>query len=86
MSAENRAYTIRNILTQTAKYVVKTASLRGPCVLRAQILAAAKNLFRRPRIIHGLYLGKEPLEYQKSSTHYDFRFSFQKADEEMDAN
>lgn len=31
---------------------------------------------RRPRLIRGLYLGKEPLEHQKSST--EFRFSFQK--------
>ena len=31
---------------------------------------------RRPRLVRGLYLGKQPLEYQKTST--QFRFSFQK--------
>ena len=35
MSPENRAYTIRNILTEAAEFRVKT-------VLRAQILAAGK--------------------------------------------
>ncbi|CAH3173885.1 unnamed protein product, partial [Porites lobata] len=34
-----------------------------------------KILTRRPRIVRGLYLGKEPLEYQKIPT--PFRFSFQ---------
>ena len=37
-------------------------------------------LFRRPRLVLGLYLGKEPLEYQKTST--PFRFSFQTTNKE----
>lgn len=32
-------------------------------------------LYRRPRLVRGWYLGKEPLEYRKPST--PFRFSFQ---------
>lgn len=32
-------------------------------------------LYRRPRLVRGWYLGKEPLEYRKPSTPY--RFSFQ---------
>lgn len=32
-------------------------------------------LYRRPRLVRGWYLGKEPLEHRKSST--PFRFSFQ---------
>ena len=43
--------------------------------------SSGKILSRRPTIIRGLYLSKEPLEYQKSSTR--FRFSFQKPDEEI---
>lgn len=39
-------------------------------------LGREKILIRRPRIVRGLYLGKEPLEYQKSPT--PFRFSFQR--------
>jgi len=38
-------------------------------------LGKEKILIRRPRIVRGLYLGKEPLEYQKIPT--PFRFSFQ---------
>ena len=38
-------------------------------------LGREKILIRRPRIVRGLYLGKEPLEYQKIPT--PFRFSFQ---------
>lgn len=38
-------------------------------------LGREKILTRRPRIVRGLYLGKEPLEYQKIPT--PFRFSFQ---------
>lgn len=38
-------------------------------------LGREKILTRRPRIVRGLYLGKEPLEYQKIPT--SFRFSFQ---------
>lgn len=39
------------------------------------LLGREKILTRRPRIVRGLYLGKEPLEYQKIPT--PFRFSFQ---------
>ena len=38
-------------------------------------LGKEKISIRRPRIVRGLYLGKEPLEYQKIPT--PFRFSFQ---------
>lgn len=38
-------------------------------------------LYRRPRLVRGLYLGKEPLDYQKPTT--PFRFSFQKSKEEI---
>lgn len=37
--------------------------------------------YRRPRLVRGLYLGKEPLDYQKPKT--PFRFSFQKPNEEI---
>ena len=37
-------------------------------------------LFRRPRLVRGLYLGKEPLEYRKRPT--PFRFSFQKTNKD----
>ena len=38
-------------------------------------------LYRKPRLVRGLYLGKEPLDYQKPTT--PFRFSFQKPKEEI---
>ena len=38
-------------------------------------------LYQRPRLIRGLYLGKEPLDYQKTTT--PFRFSFQKPNEDI---
>ena len=44
------------------------------------ICESKQILFRRPRLVLGLYLGKEPLEYQKTST--PFRFSFQKTNKE----
>ena len=38
-------------------------------------------LYRRPRLVRGWYLGKEPLEYRKPST--PFRFSFQIKDRDV---
>lgn len=38
-------------------------------------------LYRRPRLVRGWYLGKEPLEHRKPST--PFRFSFQIKDREV---
>ena len=46
--------------------------------------SSGKICLEGPRIIRGLYLSKEPLEYQKSATR--FRFSFQKPDEEIYTN
>lgn len=40
-------------------------------------------LYRRPRLVRGWYLGKEPLEHRKRST--PFRFSFQLKDRERAA-
>ena len=38
-------------------------------------------LYRRPRLVRGLYLGREPLDYQQPTT--PFRFSFQKPNKEI---
>lgn len=44
------------------------------------LYTSGQLLSRRPRLVRGLYLGKEPLEYQKTLT--PFRFSFQKPNSE----
>ena len=84
MSAENCAYTIRNILTEAAEFRCQNCQFERTLCPAGTNFSSGKILFRRPRIIRGLYLSMEPLEYQKSSTR--FRFSFQKPDEEMYTN
>ena len=68
MSAENRAYTIRNILTKAAELRCQNGQFERTLCPAGKNFSSGKILSRRPRIIRGLYLSKEPLEYQKSST------------------
>ena len=84
MSAENRAYTIRNILTEAAEFRCQNCQFERTLCPAGTNFSSAKILSRRPRIIRGLYLSKEPLGYQKSSTR--FRFCFQKPDEAVYTN
>ena len=84
MSAENRAYTIRNILTEAAKFRCQNCQFERTLCPAGTNFSSGIILSGRPRIIRGLYLSKEPLEYQKSSTR--FQFSFQKPDEEIYTN
>ena len=81
MSAENRAYTIRNILIEAAELRCQNCQFERTLCPAGTNFSSGKILCQRPRIIRGLYLSKEPLEYQKSSTR--FRLIFQKADEEI---
>ena len=84
MSAENRAYIIRNILTEAAEFCCQNCQFERTLCSAGKNFSSGKMLSRRPRVIRGLYLSKKPLEYQKSSTR--FRFSFQKPDEEIYTN
>ena len=84
MSTENRAYTIRNILTEATEFRCQNCQFERTLCPAGTNFSSGKILSRRPRIIRGLYLSKEPLEYQKSSTR--FRLSFQKPDEEIYTN
>ena len=81
MSAENRACTIGNILTEAAEFRCQNCQFERTLCPTGTNFSSGKSLTRRPRIIRGFYPNKEPLEYQKSSTR--FRFSFQKPDEEI---
>ena len=76
MSAENRAYTIRNILTEAAEFRCQNCQFERTLCPAGTNFSSGKILSRRPKtcVIRGLYLSKEPLEYQKSSRR--FRFSF----------
>lgn len=58
----------------TIRSVVLTQGSEFPCHYFEK--SSEKISSRRPRLIRGLYLGKEPLEHQKSST--ESRFSSQK--------
>ena len=80
MLAENSAYTIRNILTEAAEFRCQNYQFERTLCPAGTNFSSKKILSRRPRVIRGLYLSKELLEYQKSSTR--FQFSFQKPDEE----
>ena len=84
MSTENRACTIRNILTEAAEFRCQNCQFERTLCPAGTDFSSGKILSRRQRIIRGLYLSKDPLEYQKSSTR--FRFSFQKPDEEIHPN
>ena len=48
------------------------------------LFGSEQILSRKPRLVRGLYLGKEPLEYQKTAT--PFRFSFQKPSKDATAD
>ena len=67
-SAENRAYTIRNILTKAAEFHCQNCQFERTLCPAGKNFSSGKTLSRKPRIIRGLYPSKEPLEYQKSST------------------
>ena len=69
MSAENRAYTIRNILTEAAEFRCQNYQFERTLCPAGTNFSIWKSLSRRPKIIRGLYLSKEPLEYQRSSIH-----------------
>ena len=63
MSAENRAYTIRNIieLTKAAEFRCQNCQFERTLCPAGKNFSSGKILPRRPRIIRGLYLNKEPL-------------------------
>ena len=63
MLAENRAYTIRNILTEAAEFRCQNCQFERTLCPAGTNFSSGKILSRRPRIIRGLYLSKEPLEY-----------------------
>ena len=65
MSAENRAYTIRNIfeLTKAAEFRCQNCQFERTLCPAGKNFSSGKILSRRPTIIRGLYLNKEPLEY-----------------------
>ena len=80
MSAENRAYTIRNILTKAAK----TASLRRRYVLPAQILAAGKFCLEDQGLFVACSLARS---YWSTRSHRRvFDLVFKKPDEEIYPN
>ena len=59
MSAENRAYTIRNILTEAAEFRCQNCQFERTLCLVGTNFSSGNILSRRPRIIRGLYLSKE---------------------------
>ena len=54
MSAENRVYTIRNILTEAAEFRCKNCQLERTLCLAGTNYSSGKILSRRLRIIRGL--------------------------------
>ena len=84
-AAESYAtHTIRNILTEAAEFLCQNCQFERALCPAGTNFSSGTILSRRLRIIRGLYLSKEPLDYQKSSTR--FRFSFQQPDEEIYTN
>ena len=65
MSAEKRAYTIRNILTEAAEFRCQNCQLERTLCPAGTNFSSGKILSRRSRIFRGLYLSKETLEYHR---------------------
>ena len=72
------------LMAEAAEFLCQNCQFERTFCPAGTNFRSGKILSRRPRIIRGFCLSKEPLQYQKSPT--CFRFSFQKPDEQIYTN